>query len=501
MRTSMIGSTLLFLAASIAIGQETLPNAVTRSISEDTVAVVHLDLKSLDVGFVGNVLRDWPDPQNILSRRTISLEKALRKLKSLPVNDVYLTLDTSGLPLDGLLIVPATDTKKVSEILKEVWPNDVDETEGAVIAGAAGARNSFAASKGSGRSEFQDALLAVKGSAIKVAFSPSQDARRVLREFLPVLPAELGGGLTEPLSTGTKWIGVGLNHPPKLEIQLIARMTNASTAQSLQQTIAVTLTAISKVEQVKQLFPKADELRAIVTPMAEGDRVILSLTEKNDGAKRLLDEVGKPLLELALASARRSRTVGNLKNLALAMHNYHDANKSFPPAASSSKDGKRLLSWRVLILKYLDPDLYSQFHLEEPWDSAHNKTLIEKMPDVFYSSNISTEQRQQGLTTYLVPVGEKTPFEKSSGVTIRDITDGTSNTIMIVEAMSELAVTWTKPDDLTFDPDKPWNGLAVPPKGTFWASFCDGSVRRLGPLNEKNLRRYLQMNDGEIIDE
>ncbi len=80
-------------------------------------------------------------------------------------------------------------------------------------------------------------------------------------------------------------------------------------------------------------------------------------------------------------------------------------------------------------------------------------------------------------------------FEKPTGASIRQISDGTSNTLMIVDAMPELAVTWTKPDDLPFDPRKPWNGLAGNPAGTFWAAFCDGGVRRMGPLAEKNLTR------------
>ena len=43
---------------------------------------------------------------------------------------------------------------------------------------------------------------------------------------------------------------------------------------------------------------------------------------------------------------------------------------------------------------------------------------------------------------------------------IRDITDGTSNTLMIVEAKRNIP--WTKPEDLSFDPDKP-----VPELGGF----------------------------------
>ena len=85
-------------------------------------------------------------------------------------------------------------------------------------------------------------------------------------------------------------------------------------------------------------------------------------------------------------AARRAQSMNNLKQFALAMHNYHDTNGKFPAASSFDKDGKPLLSWRVHVLPYLEQaELYKQFHLDEPWDSEHNKKLIEKMPNVLAS--------------------------------------------------------------------------------------------------------------------
>jgi len=77
--------------------------------------------------------------------------------------------------------------------------------------------------------------------------------------------------------------------------------------------------------------------------------------------------------------ARKAKT--NLKQIALAMHNYHDTYGTFPPHAIYSKDGKPLLSWRVMILPYIEQNnLYQQFHLDEPWDSEHNQKLMQQMP-------------------------------------------------------------------------------------------------------------------------
>src|SRR5438093_7201056 len=80
----------------------------------------------------------------------------------------------------------------------------------------------------------------------------------------------------------------------------------------------------------------------------------------------------------------RQTSVNNLKQLALAMHNYHDTYGHLPPAALKNKKGKPLLSWRVALLPFVEEDkLYKEFRLDEPWDSAHNKKLLAKMPKLF----------------------------------------------------------------------------------------------------------------------
>ena len=99
-----------------------------------------------------------------------------------------------------------------------------------------------------------------------------------------------------------------------------------------------------------------------------------------------------PAVQAAREAARRAQCTNNLKQIGLAMHNYASANGAFPPAAIYDANGKPLLSWRVLILPYLEQDsLYKQFHLAEPWDSPHNKrTLLAQVPPLF-----TVSQREQ----------------------------------------------------------------------------------------------------------
>ena len=146
------------------------------------------------------------------------------------------------------------------------------------------------------------------------------------------------------------------------------------------------------------------------------------------------DKEGPKAQDENAEKAARKQSATNLKLLMLAMHNYHDVNDHFPPAAIHGKDGKALLSWRVLLLPYLDEDdLFKQFHLDEPWDSKHNKPLLARMPGP-YAPPVPGKTKEENTTFYQVFVGKGTIFEGTEGVSLVEIRDGTSNTIMIVEA-------------------------------------------------------------------
>ena len=83
-----------------------------------------------------------------------------------------------------------------------------------------------------------------------------------------------------------------------------------------------------------------------------------------------------PTVQSVVDTQRRAILHDYLKQLAFAMHAYHDKHRTLPPHAVFEKAGKPLLSWRVLILPYLgQEDLYQQFKLEEP---SYRRLLAEK---------------------------------------------------------------------------------------------------------------------------
>jgi hypothetical protein len=197
----------------------------------------------------------------------------------------------------------------------------------------------------------------------------------------------------------------------------------------------------------------------------------------------------------------RIQSVANLRQIGLALHNYHSVNNQFPPAAVSSKEGKPLLSWRVALLPFLDEAvLYSEFHLNEPWDSEHNKKLIERMP-AFYRS-LSAQVKQPNKTTYLAPVGQGLMFTKDEdGTKISSVTDGLSNTILVVQADDEHAVAWTSPQDLAVDLKKPAAGLVNYPAAGHLVLFADGATASLrAGLPDATAAALFTRNGSELVN-
>jgi prepilin-type processing-associated H-X9-DG protein len=206
-----------------------------------------------------------------------------------------------------------------------------------------------------------------------------------------------------------------------------------------------------------------------------------------------------PAVQAAREAARRTQCVNNEKEISLAFFNLEADKGSFPAAAIVGKDGKPLLSWRVAILPYVEGQkaLYDEFHLDEPWDSPHNKTLIPRMPKLYLCP--SRPKVEPGTTTYKVFVGNGALFDLTKPTPLAAVTDGTSNTILVVEAVTPTI--WTRPDDIAFDPRARATliGAGSYHSGGFNAAFADGSVKFLKTTIERTIFRALITRSGEAI--
>ena len=257
----------------------------------------------------------------------------------------------------------------------------------------------------------------------------------------------------------------------------------------------------------------AQHLRPFVSSVRRTDRGLMFESRRTipggtiDTMAPLIIAAVVPAVQSGRAAAKRMEASNNLKQILLAMHNYHDTFKAFPAAYSVDQQGKPLLSWRVHILPYIEQQaLYEQFRLDEPWDSEHNRKLIPQMPKLYRSPASNADP---GKSNYLgnaaAESGIFAPPEKESerfpiSVGMRDITDGTSNTIAVVEVRDELAVIWTKPDDLQTAKGVLPKDIAGLHEGGFLIGRCDGSVTFVPESIDPNILQALfTRNGGENV--
>jgi hypothetical protein len=218
-----------------------------------------------------------------------------------------------------------------------------------------------------------------------------------------------------------------------------------------------------------------------------------------------------PKLAHVHQATKRMLCASRLRQVGIAMHNYHKDHGHLPPAVVYGKDGQPLYSWRVVLLPYLEEgQLYKEFRLEEAWDSPHNGALLARMPKVYAPAD---DVKTEPYTTFCqVFVGEGAAFEHNRKVTLEEIKegDGLACTILAVEAGE--AVPWTKPVDLPFGADKPLpllGGLFQEGRTVFYtkrmvgynALFVDGGVLFISKqIKQDTLRALIARNGGERVD-
>ncbi|MBA4030403.1 MAG: hypothetical protein C0478_05865 [Planctomyces sp.] len=147
---------------------------------------------------------------------------------------------------------------------------------------------------------------------------------------------------------------------------------------------------------------------------------------------------------------RRRQCRENLKAIGLAMHTYLDTHSTFPAAISG--DGPLAVSWRVSIEPYIDAhrlerryDDHFAWNAEPNWPFTRRSMPLYECPTARKQRTIAEDDF--GLTDYAALVGEEAAFPLERGIKARDFADGTSNTLMVVEAV-DTGIRWAEPKDI-----------------------------------------------------
>ena len=212
--------------------------------------------------------------------------------------------------------------------------------------------------------------------------------------------------------------------------------------------------------------------------------------------------------------AARSSCVHNLKQIALAMHNYHDDFGCLPPAFIPDENGLPKHSWRVLILPYLEKTgiaakgdlqrLYDSYNFAEPWNGPTNRNLAHRMPVVYICPN--DPGRRDSTTSYLAITGEHSAFPGSRSTAFASIRDEKSKTILVVETRNS-GINWLEPNDYPISALQFGRGEAHQPhvggnhSAGDYACFADGSIRflREKDCSPETLKALATIDGGEKL--
>jgi prepilin-type N-terminal cleavage/methylation domain-containing protein len=163
-----------------------------------------------------------------------------------------------------------------------------------------------------------------------------------------------------------------------------------------------------------------------------------------------------PTSRRAPEAAKRMSCTNNFRQIALALNNYESEYKSFPPAYTVDSEGKRLHSWRTLILPYLEQtQLYQSIDLNKPWDDPVNANArATAVPSYCCPSFVRPTQvnandaASDQYTVYLGLVGESLALRSDKRRRLKEFTDGVASTMLVVEANVDQAVPWMSPFDM-----------------------------------------------------
>ncbi len=489
------------------------PDAAAKTIApfvdEYTLVVVRVDPWRIELDAFAKLIDPLPVDAESKKVALATAKAWLADYRKKGGREIYLTYGSSDFPNPPCLLTPIAESPSerhdLAELLQMIYgstPTASAKINGFMCVGTKDALDRLKARKPAARAEVAQAFAACGDSIAQLILVPSAQSRKIFEEVSPTLPKEVG---SLPITTFTremKWAAFSIGTTPKVPVCFVIQTTGEAAVTQ----IAGVFEKI--IAQIELELPKQDEneedaaVRKLFKLFVTWTKPVVNGPDKDQfliaqDLEKIIPSIARLTKDVQPGSKRISQN--NFKQIGLACFNFADSFGGRFPANILDKAGKPLLSWRVAILPYIEQAaLYKQFKLDEPWDSDHNKKLIPMMPKIFFSP--FQDSKLNDRTTYLAPLGKGLAWDDPKGAQILSFTDGTSNTILVVESDDEHAVVWTKPDDIAIDPKNPAKGLLGHHKNGFMVLMCDGSVRMVSKSYSAIYAMFTR-DGGEVLPE
>ncbi|MFT3879988.1 MAG: DUF1559 domain-containing protein [Gemmatales bacterium] len=497
---------------------------LARFLSDQTLMVGKIDLTQIDVNASFDLLLGMKLPvhdQLVMGKAKVAeIKAALLQAGAERFYLVYNQMELFQWPVVYVPLKDVTQAETVASLIAHLQPGPFPNApswlapgreagwkviDNYVVVGNANAIQALTTIKTAQRPEFHAACTAIKDAPVQLLIMPTNDFRKIVAETMPLFPKELGQGSTAVISKGLQWAVVAAGLPPRLRGQLLMQTEEPGQAQEFQKLWTKMLGSLKQETDSPRVSTIGKTFYQLINSIqANTSQNQFTLDATEDRLKGIATILGQTLS----SNMTDELNASNLRQLVIAMHNFHGDFNRLPNQAICDKDGKPLLSWRVAMLPYLEQDqLYKQFKLDEPWDSDHNKKLIDKMPKCYvhpFAKNVPANHTLYQVFFSKQGAKPAAAIMETGKMTLGmlSVQDGTSNTFIVTDAAAE-AVPWTKPADLLYDGTVENLPKMVSPRGDGWAhvGFGDAHVSRFKPGGKpKLLWQMIGRNDGANED-
>jgi hypothetical protein len=355
--------TLLLLAPSARSADNPDPAALAAAVQphldDGALLVLHADLTRADLTALHKTLDDTFRRMNLPKAETDQISQQLAggmavgrqwiaDVTKTGARDVFVVLSAEHLPQPPIyLVIPLPQTADPAALTNLFTPlaqplDGVAEVRGrTLLVGPKPALDRLKTLKPQPRPDLAKALeSAGPDAALRLAFVPTADARKVLAEMLPALPPAIAGDgpeAREPVINHVRWLGAAVKLAPDLSLRAVVQSPDPRRAAALAGIVNRLVAATG--DEVRRWIAHDDKTKAAI-PMIE--QAVKALTTKTEGDRVTLDLAGEQMLTLsavlapALAKQREralaQRSMSNVRQILIGCAIYANENKGqYPP--------------------------------------------------------------------------------------------------------------------------------------------------------------------------